>query len=123
MRYLEFGTVNHLAFFWTLEGCFPNLRSYKQGPRNGFAELRFHLCSNHFLTTVGPLEGLVIDNYDSDITLELATIEKHGATLRSLRISSTRTVRMKRDTFWSAEDLRIITLTRLGQIWKRFPWV
>ena len=110
VRYLEFGTVNHLAFFRALEGRLPNLRSYKLGPHLGATEPDFYPCLNRFLTTVGPLEELVIDSYDSDGTLELPTIVKHGSTLRSLKYhrQEQHGPRLKRDTFWSAEDLQVI---------------
>lgn len=110
VRCLEFGTVNHLAFFRSLEGLLPNLRSYKLGPHLGFAERDFYACLNHFLTTVGSLEELVIDSCDSRGTLELHTIVKHGGTLRSLKYhrQEPHVLRFERDTFWTAEDLQTI---------------
>lgn len=59
---------------------------------------------------VSPLEELVIDSHDSDETLELPTIEKPGATLRSLMYHGQELhgMRLKSDIFWSVEELRII---------------
>ena len=110
VRYLEFGTADYLSFFRTLEKRLPNLRSYKLGPHFGVTELNFYPCLNQFLTRVGPLKELVIDSYNSDGALELPTIVKHRATLRSLNYHGQELhgMRLRRDTLQSAEDFRII---------------